>query len=86
MTDRELLPRLLLLLEREASQPAWHRNGVLCVGVAPIWALGAAVPLSALLQFARVPSHIDYMSLDVEGYELAAIMSGARTLTMTPWP
>ena len=48
--------------------------------------IARTVPLSALLQFARVPSHIDYMSLDVEGYELAAIMSGARTLTMTPWP
>lgn len=48
VTDRRLLPRLLLLLEREASQPSWHRNSVLCVGVALMWALGAAVPLSTL--------------------------------------
>ena len=48
VTARSLLPRLLLLLRREFTQPAWHANALLGIAVALSWALGASVPLSAL--------------------------------------
>ena len=50
VVSRDLLPHLLLLLQRLSNQPNWYANGLLCVAVALGWALGAAVPLSQLFE------------------------------------